>query len=202
MTKPDYPWTGHGEPRNEYYTAVGFLCQQWNAVEWFYTHLASDIMRRKRVEHDLLFRHLGIVAVGEFMRDHAAVHIKRESTRDQLKHVTAYVNQCRINRNAIVHGLAAPRAENPDSMTVRSKADQRRAKESEFPVSLSDIARVCQEIELAGSLSIRLEFLFGRNGLKTAKNLLGEDWHARLHAKPALPELVTVNPQEPRKRQR
>jgi hypothetical protein len=194
--QPDYPWRGHGDRNSEYYMAVGFLCQQWNAVERLYMHLASDIIRRDRSQHDLIFRHLGIVAVGDFMAEYAARFIRAKGTREQLGHVTKYVNQCRINRNTIVHGwarLGEYSEQYPEHIKIVSKAHQRRSKRSEFPVTLKDVARVCDEIEVAGQLSVRLEFLFAHQGIPIAKRILGDSWRTRLFAKPVLPKLVSVN---------
>jgi hypothetical protein len=194
--EPDYPWRGHRERDTEYYTAIGFLCQQWNIAEIFYTHLASDIMRRPRSEHDLIFRHLGIVAISEFMADYSDRYIRAKRDREQLAYVTKYVNQCRINRNAIVHGWANFH-EHPENIEIKTKADQRRSKPSIFQVTLKDIATVCKEIEVAARLCISLQFLFPHQGTTTAKRIMGDAWQAKLFAKPALPKLVSVNPNTP-----
>jgi hypothetical protein len=192
-----YPWSNEGR-WSEFYAAVGYLCQQWNVLELLYVHRASDIMGLKRAKHDLIFRHLGIVAIGEFMNDYAASHIKSKATRDQLAYVTNYVNGCRVNRNVIVHGWARSDSDQA-AMKMTSKADQRRRKQSDFFVTLADINRVCDEIEMAGRLTVALSFLIGRGGVKTAKNLLGADWRPRLHAKPLLPKFVGAKPQTPPK---
>lgn len=177
----------------KFYAAIGHLCQQWIAVEYLYSRLASEMIGLKREKHDLLFRHLGIVAISDFLRDYAEAQKKPGSTREQIAHVTKYVNQCRINRNAIVHGSAT--VESMDSIRMQSPADKNRASKREFAVSLEDIRRVSDECETAGILSVRLQILISRKNLKTLKGIFGTEWRSILHAKPALPKLVAVSPQ-------
>lgn len=155
-------------------------------------------MRMKRTKHDLLFRHLGTVAIGIFMREYAEANIKSKDTREQLEHVTQYVNACRVNRNAIVHSWPNLN-DSSESITLKSWADKQRPKTREFTVKISDVRRVCEDCETAGLLSVRLQFLFGKGGIKYAKRLLGPEWRASLHAKPALPKLLGVNPHKPQK---
>jgi hypothetical protein len=197
--EPKFPWRIPGDSDAEYYTAVGFLCQQWNITEVMYTYLASDIMRRPHSEHDLIFRHLGIIAISEFMAEYADKYIGVARTKEQLAYVTKYVDRCRINRNAIVHGWARPSEKNPGHINIVAKPDQRRPKKTAFFVMLKDIARVCDEIEIAGNLCLGLPFLFRHSGIAHAKQVIGESWQEGLFAKPALPKLVSVNPNNPQK---
>lgn len=151
-------------------------------------------MGLERDKHDILFRHLGTVAVGEFMNEYAEAHIKSKAAREQIAYVVKYVNACRINRNAIVHGR--PEFNGPlKPVRIRQKPDQRRSKPAEFEIGIVDIARVCDEIEIAGKLVVAMSLLADRQGSRTAQRLLGKDWRARLHAKPPLPKLVAVSPQ-------
>ena len=195
----DYPWNdGH---RTEYYAAVGYLSQQWNVLEWLYCHRASEIMGLKRSQHDLIFRHLGIVSIGLFMDEYAESHIKSAAIREQVAYVTKFVHACRVNRNAIIHGRAR---EDSDLTAIKllSKADQRRPKTTEFSISIDDIERVCSDIEMAGRLTVALSFLFLKKGrVKLAKELLGSDWRSRLHAKAPPPQPVRVGPPKPQKQQ-
>ena len=189
-----FPW--NDGRRTEYYTAVGYLCDKWNVVDRLYCWRASDIMGIKRSKHHILFRHLGTVAIGEFMNEYAEAHIKSKATREQVAYVIKYVNACRVNRNAIVHGWADLHGvKGLDSIRVRPKPDQRRAKPKDFVIKLEDIARVCDEMEMAGRLTVAMSFLFDRRGIKTMKGLLGAEWRSRLHAKPPPPRFVGASPQ-------
>lgn len=187
-----YPWTNNRDV--EFYTGVGLLCHHWNIVERFYFHLASDIMRLPRSKHDVLFRHLGIVAISSFLREYAQDNIKVAATHEQIEHVIKFVDKCRKNRNTIVHGFATIDG-NFDVIKIRTAADKYRPKTREFAVSLHDIGRACNDCEMAAWLCIALQFLFFKKGVKLAKSLLGADWRARLHVKPPLPRLLAVNPQ-------
>lgn len=134
----DYPWNGRSK---EFYASVGYLTQQWNVLEILYCHRASDIMGLKRTDHDLIFRHLGTVTIGTFMNEYAGRHIKSAARREQIAYVTKFVDRCRVNRNAIVHGWAR---DNGDLSAIRieSKADQRRREKTEFSISIEDVKRV------------------------------------------------------------
>lgn len=192
-----YPWEGN---RKEFYTAIGYLCQHWNTLEMLYVHRASDLMGIKRDKHDLVFRHFGTVAIGNFLNEYAEHRIKSKKAREQLAYVVKFVDRCRINRNAIVHGWASDG--DLDGIKIVSKPDQRRPKETEFTVGLKDIERVCEEIELAGRLTVAVGFLFNRKSVRFAKEFFGPSWRSRLHAKFPLPKLVMENPKTSRKPQR
>jgi hypothetical protein len=198
MDEPE--WRSWHKGEKDYYAAVGFLCNQWNIVEWFFYRLATDMLHLGREKHDVLFRHFGIVAIAQFLNEYAADHVKSEDTRQQLKFVTEFVDRCRINRNSIVHGIAHYRSE--AEFEISSVADQRRPKGRKFPVKLADVQQCCNDCEWAGMLVIRMQFLVGKGGLKTAKSAFGASWREVLHAKPSLPKaLVAVNPQTPPKPQ-
>lgn len=180
------PWGG--EDRKEYYAAVGYLCNQWNIVEWFFYRLATDMLHLGRDKHDVLFRHFGIVAISQFLNEYAASHIKQKATRDHLKHVTEFVNNCRINRNSIVHGIAS--AKGDELFEVRSQADQRRPKGRKFPVSVADVRQCCEDCERAGKLAMGLQFLLDKDGPKTARAIFGPRWRLRLLSKPSPPKIL------------
>jgi hypothetical protein len=195
----DYPWNDHAKEK-EYYASVGYLTQQWNILEMLYCHRASDIMGLKRADHDLIFRHLGTVSIGTFMNEYAERHIKSAAARDQLAHVTNFVNLCRINRNAIVHGWVREYGD-LSHIKISSRADQRRRNKTEFSISIEDIARVCDDIQMAGRLTLAMSFLIHKKGVsKAMQKLIGADWQTRLHAKPLLPKLVAASPQKHQKR--
>jgi hypothetical protein len=195
----DYPWNGPAKEK-EYYASVGYLTQQWNVLEILYCHRASDIMGLKRADHDLIFRHLGTVSIGTFMNEYAERHIKSVEARDQLAHVTKFVDLCRINRNAIVHGWVREYGDLSD-IKITSRADQRRRNKTEFSISIEDIARVCDDIQMAGRLTFAMSLLFRKKGVsKAMQKLIGADWRSRLHAKPPLPKLVAASSQKYLKR--
>jgi hypothetical protein len=130
---------------------------------------ASDIIGLKRTDHDLIFRHLGTVTIGVFMNEYAERHIKSAAAREQLAFVTKFVDRCRINRNAIVHGWVLEYGD-LSAIRITSKADQRRRKETEFSISIEDVKQVCDDIEMAGQLTVAVSFLLHRTGSRRRKS--------------------------------
>lgn len=184
-------------PRKEYYAAVGYLCNQWNVVEHFYYQLASGLLGLEYKQKDILLRHFGTVAIGQFLNEWAAEKVKSKETREQLAFVSKYVEICRVNRNAIVHGIFAIVGD--ALFEITSKADQRRAKSRKFTVSLSEVRQCSMDCEHASSLCIGLQFALSHKGMRTAKKLFGPRWRARLLAKSPLPRELAGNPPNPPK---
>ena len=191
MTKPWKPWRREGQA--DYYAAVGYLCAEWNAVERIYSYLASDMMRLNRDKHDLLFRHMGIIAIGSFMQELAVANKKPRESIEQLEHVTKFVNICRINRNAIVHGHSDSDFD-PKAIRMMSVPDRSRQRALHFTVSLPDVQRVCDDCSLIAVLALRLQFLFPRLRVGDMQDLFGGSWREKLFAKPPLPKLLAENP--------
>lgn len=196
-----HPWIHKGH--KEYYAAVGYLCHQWNTVESLYSHLASDIMGfQDYKKHDIIFRHFGIVSIGEFMLEYADAHIPFEDAKLQLRHVVSYVNVCRINRNTIVHGFPEIGFDSAD-INFRSSPDNKRPKAREFKISIQDVQNTCDSCETAGLLAIRVPFLLTEQSRKLAKTQFAGKWNSLLLAKPPLPkQLGPENPQILAKRER
>jgi hypothetical protein len=198
--KPTQKWVR--EHQTDFYATVGYLCHQWNWLERIYGYLGSDILRLNRDKHDVLFRHFGFVALQTLMREYAEQYLRSKASIEQIRHVTQYVDNCRINRNAIVHGFPDDNFDPSKPLELLSYPDQRRSKVRTFSLSLNDVGRVCEEIQAASTMSMRLQFLFMRNGVGMGKRLFGHDWRAKLYAKPALPKLLVVNPPKPPKPRR
>jgi hypothetical protein len=197
----DQEWKPWGsDDRKEYYAAVGYLCNQWNIVEWFYYRLATDMLHLGREEHDVLFRHFGIVAISQFLKEYAAKHVKAKATREQLQFVTDYVMSCRINRNAIVHGIASVSIDGP--FEVMSQADQRRPKPRKFYVTIPEVRQCCDDCERAGKLVMAMQFLLGKEGPTTARSIFGRRWRLRLLSRPGVPKILGASPQAAPKQKR
>ena len=193
-----FTWrSGFDERDTEYYAAVGFLCHQWNGVEHFVYGLASDAMQLERRFHGILFRHLGIKAVQTFIEDYAIEHLEAE-TLAQIRHVNAYVDRCRINRNTIVHGLPTSDPQSGQPM-VRAPADRNRRTARNYPISVNAIRQVCDECEIAGLQLIQLQFLVMPDEKRAEfleNHIWGPGWEQSLHLKQPLPELLVANPHE------
>jgi hypothetical protein len=183
-----------------YFAAVGFLCHQWNSVEETYHGLPCDIMGVGRQFHTLLFRHFGIRTVGTFLTDYAKSYISDAETIEQIKHVNAFVERCRTNRNIIVHGLVT---DNPNTgmALIRTREDKNRSEPKHFVRSLKTVRRCCDDCEQARNTVIALQCLVVRSdkphpfeiGYEKKTGKPGS-WREMLLAKPPLPHALGETP--------
>lgn len=185
---------GFHERDTAYYAAVGYLCHQWNNVEHFVYGMASDIMQVERKYHGILFRHLSIKSLQEFLEDYASERLPA-ATLEAVKFANAYVERCRVNRNVIIHGTPSS---DPYTGTpiIRTRADKNRRIAKNYPISLEEIRRVCDDCDTAGWLLIRLQFLVLPEDKKAALQKAGFGAPA-LPERPPLPELLAGNPHTP-----
>jgi hypothetical protein len=185
---------GFHESNTSYYAAVGYLCHQWNNVEHFVFSLASETLRFPFKQRAMLFRHLGVMSAMEFIEDYAAAN-HTVDVQEQLKHAFLYTNNCRINRNIIVHGFPGNDSETGAEM-IRTEPDRNRKLGKTLPISIEAVRHVCMECEEGGMLLIRAQFLVipaeMQEGLKTGK--FWPQLEKALFLKPPLPKLLTEIP--------
>jgi len=184
---------GFHESATSYYAAVGYLCNQWGHVEHFVYSLGAVALNMPLKMHGILFRHMGVVSVMQFIQDYVAEHHPRPHF-EQIKHVKAYVDLCRKNRNLIVH--STPDTAEDGTSILRASPDKNRKVSREYPISTEMVRRVCDECETAGWLLIRAQIILSPK--ETLQELEKTKMWARieptLFSKPPLPTDLAANP--------
>lgn len=184
---------GFHESATSYYASVGYLCNQWGHVEHFVYTLGAVALDMPLKMHAILFRHMGVVSVMSFIQDYVAEH-HPATHLEQIRHVNAYVDRCRKNRNLIVH--STPRTAEDGESILRTSPDKNRRVAKEYPISTEMVRQVCDECENAGWLLIRAQFILSP---EAAQNELKKTptWGAierKLFLKPPLPADLAANP--------
>lgn len=191
-------WDGaFHESATSYYAAVGYLCHQWNNVEHFVHSLGAETLRLEFKTKSIVLRHIGVTSILTLIQEYSERHFAPE-VHACLKHTSAYVDRCRINRNSIVHGFPETDSETGAEI-LRHMPDRQRAKPRTMPISTGAVRQVCMECEVAGTLLIRGQFLVAPPDKLLALRR-SETWavlEQGLYAKPALPESLVANPQKP-----
>lgn len=188
---------GFHERDAPYYAAVGYLCHQWNSVEYFTYSLGPKAMGLPLNTHDILFRHMSILAVQNFVVDYTRRQHDDE-TANQVEHVNQYVDVCRRNRNIIVH--SSPTHDFKTSVEIlRSRPDKNRKEAKHYSRSTAEVRRVSDDCEVAGQMLINLELLISppQERERMLASLFPDgDWRDRLLLKLPLPLILASNPQD------